>query len=294
MCVLKALKILFMGLVDGITSFFPISSSGHQAVLNNVFDFGVGDSLLFDSLLSLSIIIVIILGFKKDFVRLIKAFAGLLVTGAINLGIWIKNIFSQEKESYLDINSTYMKMALMILLATISTGIIGCFGRSIAVFASSGRWLVATDFVFTGVMLFLISNKPLANITIKEATFLSAYIIGAVQGLSVMPGMSRCGLVIATCLLFGYEAKLTRRFVFLVAIPSLIGKIVLNVFDMIEFGVKDISNIVWYLLASLLAMISGYFGLRIINKAIKKQNYLFFSIYCLVAGAFVFASIFVL
>lgn len=294
MYVLEALKILLAGLIDGLTNFLPISSSGHLAIMRNIFHFGVEESCLFDSFLSLATIIVILVGFKKDFIKLLYAFFEVIAMGLGNAVTFFKNLFVKEKDDYYQFDGAYRKMALMIIVATFATGVVGYAGRTFAAYAATTRYLVGAGFVVTGVMLFLISNQPKGHVSVKDATYLSAFVVGAAQGLSVLPGMARCGLVIATCLMFGYETKLLRRFVFLVAVPSLIGDIILNIADMISGGVTDVRNIGWYLLAFLLAIVTGYVGLIIVNKAIKKGKYLGFALYCLIAGAFTFASMIVL
>ena len=97
---LEALKIIVSGMIDGLTGFLPVSSSGHLLMLKNVFGFGEGDSIIFDLCLKLATIIVILFAFRKDVARIIRLESGI-----------------------------YVKLALMILAATVSTGIVG-LGRS--------------------------------------------------------------------------------------------------------------------------------------------------------------------
>ena len=93
---LEALKIIVSGMIDGLTGFLPVSSSGHLLMLKNVFGFGEGDIIIFDLCLKLATIIVILFAFRKDVARIIRLESGI-----------------------------YVKLALMILAATVSTGIVG-------------------------------------------------------------------------------------------------------------------------------------------------------------------------
>lgn len=291
---MEVLKIIISGIIDGLTGFLPVSSSGHLAVLRNVFGFGPAQSLLFDALLKFSAILVIVFGFYKDVRRLFRAFAGLLKIFAANILTFFGNMGRREKTEYYPVSGAYRRLALLILAATVSGGIVGCTSRDFAAYAAGTRLFPGIFLVATGVMLFLTRGIPKGRITPREAELFSAFVIGGVQGLSVLPGLARCGMVITACLLFGYDRKLTFKFTFLSALPALLGAIVLDIIDMVRLGVADGGNTVWYILAAVLAAAAGYFGLIIVNKALKRGRFLGFSIYCLVLGAVTLASIVVM
>lgn len=252
-------------MIDGLTGFLPVSSSGHLLALNNVLGFGVGNSVLFDMLLKLSTIAVISFVFRKDIVRLAR-----LENGA------------------------YRKLAVMILTATVATGIVGVACRSFASYAAGTVIFPGIFLVATGVMLFLTDGIKKGGMKISDMGFFEAFVIGAVQGLSVLPGLSRCGMVLAVCLLFGFERKLTWRFTFLCALPSLVGSVILDAVDLIRFGASDAGNTGWYILAAVFAMVTGCIGLIILNKLLRKGGFKLLSIYCLVLGGCVLASMVVL
>ena len=104
---MEALKIIISGMIDGLTGFLPVSSSGHLLMLKNVFGFGEGDSILFDIFLKLATIAVIVFVFRKDILRMIKLESDI-----------------------------YRRLALLILTATASTGIVGLGCRSFAGYAA--------------------------------------------------------------------------------------------------------------------------------------------------------------
>ena len=183
---MEALKIIISGMIDGLTGFLPVSSSGHLLMLKNVFGFGEGDSILFDIFLKLATIAVIVFVFRKDILRMIKLESDI-----------------------------YRRLALLILTATASTGIVGLGCRSFAGYAAGTVFFSGIFMIITGVMLFITDGIKKGEVKISDAGFFEAVVIGGVQGLSALPGLSRCGMVITVCLLFGFDRKLTWRFSFL-------------------------------------------------------------------------------
>lgn len=262
---MEALKIIVSGMIDGLTGFLPVSSSGHLLMLKNVFGFGEGDSIIFDLCLKLATIIVILFAFRKDVARMIRLESGI-----------------------------YVKLALMILVATVSTGIVGLGCRSFAVYAAKSVFFPGIFMILTGVMLFVTDGVKKGEVRISDAGFFEAVVIGGVQGLSVLPGLSRCGMVITTCLLLGFDRKLTWRFSFLCAVPSLIGAVILDIIDIARFGVNDVGNTGWYISASVFAVITGYIGLVILNQILRRRRFRILSVYCLALGGFMLASMIVM
>ena len=262
---MEALKIIISGMIDGLTGFLPVSSSGHLLMLKNVFGFGEGDSILFDLFLKLATIAVIVFVFRKDILRMIKLESDI-----------------------------YRRLALLILTATVSTGIVGLGCRSFAGYAAGTVFFPGIFMIITGVMLFITDGIKKGEVKISDAGFFEAVVIGGVQGLSVLPGLSRCGMVITVCLLFGFDRKLTWRFSFLCAIPSLLGTIILDIIDLARFGAADVANTGWYILASVFAVLTGYIGLVILNQILKRRRFRILSVYCLALGGFMLASMIVM
>lgn len=262
---MEALKIIISGMIDGLTGFLPVSSSGHLLMLKNVFGFGEGNSVIFDLCLKIATIIVIVFTFRKDVIRMLKLESGI-----------------------------YVKLALMILAATASTGIVGLGCRSFAGYASGTVFFPGIFMILTGVMLFVTDGVKKGEVKISDAGFFEAIVIGGVQGLSALPGLSRCGMVITMCLLLGFDRKLTWKFSFLCAVPSLLGAVILDIIDIARYGVSDAGNTGWYILASVFAVITGYIGLVILNQILKRRRFRILSVYCLALGGFMLASMIVM
>ncbi len=148
--------------------------------------------------------------------------------------------------------------------------------------------------IATGVMLFVTDGIQKGEVKISDAGLFEAVVIGGVQGLSALPGLSRSGMVITVCLLLGFDRKLTWRFSFLCAVPSLLGTAILDIIELARFGAADVGNTGWYILASVFAMLTGYLGLVILNQILKKRRFRILSVYCLALGGFMLASMIVL
>ena len=234
-------------------------------MLKNVFGFGVGNSVFFDMFLKLATIAVIAFAFRKDIIRLVR-----LENGA------------------------YRKLALLILAATVSTGIVGVACRSFATYAAGTVLFPGIFLVATGVMLFLTDGIKNGELKIGDVGFFEAFVVGAVQGLAALPGLSRCGMAITVCLLLGFNKKLTWRFAFLSAVPALIGSVVLDIVDLVRFGASDAENVGWYILAMVFAMVTGYIGLILLNRILRRGRFRILSIYCLALGGFMLASMIVM
>ncbi len=289
---MEALKIIFTGIIDGLTGFLPVSSSGHLAVLKNVLGLVADTGALFDIFLKIAAFIVIVIAFKKDVTGLLKALVDVIKITFANLIIAFSNIGGRNKNEYYPVAGTsYRKLLLMILVALIPTAVIGYVGREFAAVAAGTVFFPGICIVATGVMLYMTEGITTGDIIPLEASWFSAFVIGAVQGISVLPGLSRCGLVVAACFLFGFDKKLTFKFSFLTAIPALIGAVVVDILDLIEYGVEDVNNIFFYIIAMVMAVITGYIGLAIIKKTINRGRFKGFSLYCLIMGGITLASI---
>lgn len=292
---MEVLEIIVSGIIDGFTGFLPVSSSGHLALLRNIFGFGVAQSDFFDIFLKLAAIITIYFAFSKDCKNIIKATWDIIRLCIANVLIFFSNRGREKKGEYYQIaGSGYRKLTLMIMLSTLATGILGVFGRDFAKYAAGTVIIPAVCIILTGVVLFTTYGIPRGDVGINEATYFSAFVIGCVQGLSVLPGLARCGMVIACCMLFGYKSKLTMKFTFLVALPSLIGIVILDIIDCIGAGIPDVSNILFYLIAGCFSIVTGYVGIRIVNRLLKTGSFIYTAVYCLVIGAGAFAAVIVM
>ncbi len=269
------LHAIYLGIIQGLTEFLPISSSGHLVIFQKILGFNEPE-VLFDTALHFGTLIAIIIVFRKEVLQLLSAFF---------------KYFSAEK--IINIRSDYendetSRLLLLIIIGTIPTVIIGLVFKD---FIES----LFSSITVTGVMLvitssFLWCTKYFKNTkkTILEMTILNALIIGIVQGFAIAPGISRSGITIAFALFLGIERGASGRYSFLLSLPAVLGATILN-FSTCSFTLADLPPIV---IGTLFSLIAGYFSLVILLKLIQKGKFYIFSPYCLVLGAItIFVSI---
>ncbi len=245
------LQALLLGIIQGFTEWLPISSSGHLVLAQQYF--GVSVPIVFDVMLHVATLLVLFIIFRKELVQIISAF--------------FRRDF-QSKEG---------KFGLYVLVGTIPTGIIGLLFRDLFASFFSDVRVVAIGLLSTGFLLYL---TRFANGT-RELTLVDAIFIGVIQGIAIMPGVSRSGSTIAVGMLLLIARADVARFSFLLSIPAILGASIL------EF--EHIVSVPWkpLLIAMGAAFVCGYLSLRFLLGLIEQGKFYLFSYYCFALGALV-------
>ena len=246
------LEYILLGIVQGLTEFFPISSSGHLLLLRKLF--GISDGgLLIEVAMHLGTLLSILVFWKKFISEKIKeAIKGdfnylfTIVIGSIPAGI-IGLLFEDKiKEYFFDISSVDYLIICYIIL-------------TIIIFSTK----------------YFINNKGLT------ITYLYAFLIGIAQALAILPGLSRSGLTIFMALLLGLSFKKSMQFSFILAIPILIFSSIYLIFSNMSLLMLDISFLMELLVGILSSFLIGYGVLFMLEKIIDKGKFWYFSFYCL-------------
>lgn len=238
---------LIIAIIQGITEWLPISSSGHIVLAQKLLNYN--SDLVFDVALHFGTLMSVFVYFGKD----------------------ISNIF--EEVFRLKFNSENGRLGFFILIASIPAGIVGFLFKDVFESIFSDLRIVALGFGITG--LFLIITSLDFKIKNKELNWKSSVMVGLAQVLSILPGVSRSGATISTSLLCGLEEKKALRFAFLMAIPVIFGA------NLIAIGNKRLpSELIW---ATLVAFLVGLASLHIIYKYLltSRRNLRWFGIYAL-------------
>ncbi len=274
------LRDIFLGLVQGVTGFLPVSSSGHLLLFSNWFGMDAGYTTFFLCVLKISSLLAIVVVMFKDIMRLIMGAFQLIVDMFANVIIFFKKNFGREKEGYyvLDTNP-YKKMSLMILVSMIATGACGLFLKSVADNMAFIPLAIGICFIITGVVLALaesLSGDGKRNI--KNMGVFEAFVIGIAQGISVIPGISRVAMVYVTAIAFGYSRSFAMKYTIFMAIPSAVGATLVNLCQLegTSISISGLSN----MLAGMLVCVStSVLFLKIVLKLSKKGNFLVFALY---------------
>ena len=296
---MSLLEAIFMGVIQGLTEFLPVSSSGHLALFKILFGVETETGMLFDVLLHFGTLLAICAVFYKDIVRLIIEGIYILRNSAVNLAIFFRNSFillknalQKEKrlKKELDLgtyhpiaNSAYRKFVLLIIVSTIPTGIIGIVGKDVVEMASQILIVPGICLVITAILLFVADAAKGGDRLPKDITYSNAFLIGIAQGVATLPGISRSGTTITACLLSGFNRTFAVKYSFLMSIPAILGAMVL---ELIDFSPADLSGgeIVNYIAGTVVAGVIGYVCIKLMLAVVRNKKFKIFAVYCLIVG----------
>ncbi len=248
----RMVETIFLSLVQGITEWFPISSTGHLVIVQELFDINV--SVAFDIMLHLGTLIGVILFLRKDLQSIFKAV--------------LKLDFSGEEG----------RMLVYLALGTIPIGLAGFFLKGF--FESLFKSLFATGvaMLLNGLILYSTRRaKP-----VRKLSALDSFLIGVSQAAAITPGISRTGITISTGLLRGVENDEAYRFSLLLSIPSIIGGSIVKLQDV------SFEQEYWMIALGILATAAvGYLAMGKVRKYVVKQSFHKFAYYCLPVGAII-------
>ncbi|MCG2761447.1 MAG: undecaprenyl-diphosphate phosphatase [Candidatus Delongbacteria bacterium] len=268
----EAIQAIILGLFQGLTEFLPVSSSGHLAILHKVLCFETESNLFFDVILHLGTLIAVVLFYRNSIIDIIKG------------GMFgIKSILSKKgiKESFF--SSADSKLFSLIIIGSIPTAIIGLTFKDFFEGLADNLLYVGLALLTTAVLLVLFELKKKSFKKINEMSAADSIIIGIVQGIAIIPGISRSGSTISTAKLLGIDKETAAQFSFLLSLPAISGAFLLSMKDAIKEGFVYEHYI---LLGFITAVITGYFSLKLLIWMIKKSNMYFFAIYCLILAVF--------
>ncbi len=266
------LSSIFLGLVQGIAEFLPISSSGHLSLFQHFF--GLTEAgLFFDVLLHLGTLIAVFVYYWRDIVNLVKAFLR-LVTG----------LFSKKKKgARKGRKDPGARMILMLIVATLPLFVILPIKDKVESLYSNTIF-VGCALIVTGCILFFSDRMAKGKKTVRSATLLDALLVGVGQAVAVVPGLSRSGTTISAGMLRGFSRKFAVRFSFLLSIPAVLGANIISIGDAVAAGI-DTSLLPAYIAGTVVAAVSGYFAIRLVNSLADKGKFGSFAYYCWGIGA---------
>lgn len=259
-----------LGAIQGLTEFLPVSSSGHLVLLETFlkFDAETPQMLLFDLAAHVGTLVVILVAFRKSIAAI---FRGLSID--VKSGI---NPITMYKES------PSVHVAVLVVAATIVTGVIGIFLKKYFLSARGSLAVVAAMWFINGTMLLIADRrKPEGDgLELEQLGFLGAILIGLAQAAAIMPGISRSGATICTSLLIGLHRRRAVEFSFLIAIPAILGATAIELaghFGEISSGNLPIGAV---LAGSFVAAAVGALALKLLIKAVSAGNLKIFGFYC--------------
>lgn len=268
---MTTLEAIILGIIQGLTEFLPVSSSGHLVLFQQLFGLKEAE-LFFDVCVHLGTLVAVIVVFRREIRNIITALLRLVSLAGQ------KEKFLQQVESNPDV-----KMALLIIIGSIPTAILGLMFHNIADKLFSSPFFTGLMLMVTGLLLWLTRRaKP----DVKKTGFdgfsrTKAFIIGIVQGLAIIPGISRSGSTISIGLLLGINRETAARYSFLLSIPAIVGAGLLSLKD----GLSQTDPVIRLsLLGAAAAALIGYGALKVLLRMVKKGHLYVFAPYCWLVG----------
>lgn len=278
-------KAALMGIVQGVAEFLPVSSSGHLNVFKEILNLDLEQGgLLFDVMLHFGTLIAIFIAFHKDIGKMIVEGIGIIRDFFYNIGLWFKNRGAGEKKEYRKVvEGAYRKFVMLVVVATIPTGIIGYFLQDIIEMAGGSLLVPGICFLITAVLLLMSDFYKNGTKRPNQISYIEGVITGTAQGIATLPGLSRSGTTIAAALLCGFEKNFAVRYSFIMSIPAVLGAVVLELKDIGKVALTS-QDIMAYSVGTLVALIVGLLSIRLMLSFIRKKKLWGFSIYCFLLG----------
>jgi len=259
---LELIKSIALGLIQGLTEFLPVSSSGHLVIFEKLL--GVeAHNLVFEVLVHLGTLLAVVIYFRYKLFRIIGSFFGTIVGQKVS-----------------DEDRQFAGLGWLIILGTIPAVVVGLLARDYIELAfASARWSA-------GMLLITATILILTRWAKREDRVLNiprAMLIGIAQALAIMPGISRSGSTISAGIYSGIKKSEAAEFSFLLSVPAILGATVLELPDFVaEMGnTRLIEN---YLAGAVVAAAVGYISIAFLMNIIKKGKFFFFGLYCAAVG----------
>ncbi|MBO5070034.1 MAG: undecaprenyl-diphosphate phosphatase [Roseburia sp.] len=282
---MSLLQAIFMGLIQGLTEFLPVSSSGHLALFKILFHVETDTGMLFDVLLHGGTLLAICAVYYKDIWKLITEGCAIIRDVIVNVVIFFQNKAHRKEEPYRRIvNSSYRKFVMLIIVSTIPTGVIGIFAKDVVEKASEILLVPGICLVATAILLFLADHAKDGEKLPKNITYTNAFGIGIAQGIATLPGLSRSGTTITACLVSGFNRNFAVKYSFIMSIPAILGALILEIKDAVNVSVSG-TEVTYYLVGMLVAAVVGYICIKTMLVVVRKKKFTGFAIYCLLVGA---------
>ena len=249
------LEAIVLGIVQGLTEFLPVSSSGHLELAKSIFGDINNDGMLMTVVLHFATALSTLVIFRKEVLEILK-------------GIFL---FSWNQETLFSVK---------IILSMIPAVFIGlCFDEAIELLFNGNLVFVGLMLLLTGILLFLADRAKSTN---RDVSFKNAIIIGIAQAIAILPGISRSGATIATSVLLGIDRSKAAKFSFLMVVPLIFGKMIKDILsgDMAGSTVPFTELTVGFFAA----FFTGLLACKLMISLVKKSKLIYFSIYCFLVG----------
>ena len=271
---------LLLGLIQALTEFLPVSSSGHLSILQNLFGVEkVGEvDVLFDVMLHFGTLISVVIMYRRDIWDMIKAFIGFFRRR------------ERDAAPHAPRERGPARLILLVIVATLPLLIVLPVKDCIESLYGSLTF-VGAALIVTGIVLFISDRIKKGKKNENSATIVDALLVGCLQAAATAPGISRSGMTISCGLLRGFDRSFAVRFSFILSIPAVLGANVLSLIKALKEGI-DTSLLPIYLAGVAVAAVVGCLAIKLIRYLTEKERFGRFAYYCWIVGAAVLIASF--
>lgn len=266
---MSLLSSILLGVIQGITEFLPISSSGHLAIAEHLLNISADVPDFFDVLLHLGTLVAVFVAYWADIRDMIVEF--------------FRGVGDLAHHSTPTPPPPARRMIVLIIVGTLPLFVVLPV-KDLVEGLADNMYFVAAALLVTGCLLFASDRVKKGRKTERSATLLDALLVGVGQAVATCPGISRSGTTITAGCFVGFERRFAVRFSFLMSIPAILGANILSLKDAAEAGILW-ADVPVYLVGVAVSAVVGYACIRLLKMIAEKGRFGFFAYYCWAAGA---------
>lgn len=268
------LDAILLGLVQGLTEFLPVSSSGHLVITRHLLDVPTG-GIVFEVVVHLGTALAVCVFMRR---KILEVLAGLLrLVRAIARRSGVARVIDSDPGA---------RLGLLVAVSAVPTGLIGLFLNDLAARLFESTLVVGIGLLVTGVLLQVSQRFTGGGKDVRDVSWFDALVAGVAQGCAIVPGLSRSGTTVSASLLLGLTRETAAELSFLMSIPVILGAAAV---ELLDYAADPVVSVTWaqLLLGAAVAAVSGYVAISVFMNQIKKGRLAVFSWYCFAVGAIV-------
>ncbi|MBE6948248.1 MAG: undecaprenyl-diphosphate phosphatase [Ruminococcaceae bacterium] len=259
---------ILLGLIQGVTEFLAVSSSGHLAIIESIFklNYDTGSNLFFNVMLHFGTLIAVVIYYRKDLKVMVSELYSILIG---------RNYEGRDENGR---KLPKLRLTVLILIGTLPLLLAVPFRNQVEQLTISLGWIGAA-FLVTGLLLFTADKIIPGSKKERGMSLLDALLIGFAQAVAVIPGLSRCAVTMVTGLSRGFKRSFAVKFSFLLSVPAVLGSFIF------EFGTALSEGVDWslfpaYIAGMVAAAVAGYFAVGFINMLVRNAKTKKLAYYC--------------
>ena len=268
---MSVLLAALLGLIQGLTEFLPVSSSGHLSIIQNIFSLGYDseEHLLFDVMLHVATLVSVYLVYRKEITE--------MATDTFNAILGRDSLTDDSGRMKPTVRGVFLLFVATLPLALV------VFVHGFVEKLYYNTFFIALALAVTGGLLFASTHFNDGKKTEKTATVKDALLVGLGQAIATLPGLSRSGTTITVGMTCGFRKSFAVRFSFLLSIPAILGSTILTLVSALRDGVNW-GNVPAYIIGMVVAGVVGFFSLSFFKQLVQKGSLKFFAYYCWAAS----------